>query len=73
LGCLCVLVFVVGSGGVGFGTLIWGFGVKALEVAWGTKNGKEGKRGGEMVNRKCGLMMDLYTMEGKRRSVRDGN
>ena len=44
---------------------VWGEGFR--------KSGKQGKRGGEMVNRKCGLMMDLYTMEGTRRSVRDGN
>ena len=38
-------------------------------VACGRKNANEGKRGGEMVNKKCWLwMMDFNSMEGKRGS-----
>lgn len=40
-----------------------------MVVACGRENANEGKRGGEMVNKKCWLWMtDFNSMEGKRGS-----
>ena len=43
-----------------------------MVVACGRRNANEGKRGGEMVNKKFWLwMMDFNSMEGKRGSVEE--